>query len=385
VTETKLKPLYLALSGGGTRAMAFHAGVLKFLAEHDSLSRVQAISSVSGGSLLTGLVFHVAGYAWPSDNAYLTDIFPRIRALLADPWVEYKIAPGRVFPALSALNKKAHWLAHNLLESRWGITGDWRDIPNKPRWTVNVTNAETGKRVTISGKYLDCYQLGKTPAGHLRLADILAASAAVPGVVGPWMFDVNHSEWKKPNRQVTRNPDLIDQFERLHMYDGGLYDNLGLEEFVNVGSGFKADYQSGLVIVSDAGKPIDQKFDKSVLNPLRAYDILAIPMDQTRALRVRDFLSHVRKNPGSGLHFRLGVSLSDMTSRSGNLSLPKSLSQFSWQSVETVQHISEIDTRLQGYESDEFDNIVAHGYQSALMSTFCSIDSSDSFPLKEGY
>ena len=95
------------------------------------------------------------------------------------------------------------------------------------------------------------------------------------------MFDVNHSEWKKPNRQVTRNPDLIDQFERLHMYDGGLYDNLGLEEFVNVGSGFKADYQSGLVIVSDAGKPIDQKFDKSVLNPLRAYDILAIPMDQT--------------------------------------------------------------------------------------------------------
>ena len=26
------QPIYLALSGGGTRAMAFHAGVLKFLA-----------------------------------------------------------------------------------------------------------------------------------------------------------------------------------------------------------------------------------------------------------------------------------------------------------------------------------------------------------------
>jgi NTE family protein len=34
-------PIYLALSGGGVRAMAFHAGVLKYLAESRALDRVR--------------------------------------------------------------------------------------------------------------------------------------------------------------------------------------------------------------------------------------------------------------------------------------------------------------------------------------------------------
>ncbi|MEF9672493.1 patatin-like phospholipase family protein [Pseudomonas sp. PCH446] len=44
----------LALSGGGVRAMAFHLGVLKYLAEQQALERLTQISTVSGGSLLVG-------------------------------------------------------------------------------------------------------------------------------------------------------------------------------------------------------------------------------------------------------------------------------------------------------------------------------------------
>ena len=282
------RPIYLALSGGGTRAMAFHAGVLKFLAEESALERVKAISTVSGGSLLTGVIFHLSGYRWPSSTDYLDNIFPKIEQLLSDRFVEYKVGYARFLPDIPMIRKNAHWLT-KLIEQEWGVNGRWSDIPNKPKWTVNVTNAETGKRVTFSGKLLECYQVGKTNAENFRLANILSASAAVPGVIGPWILDVDHEKWKKPSKLVSKNPDLLDRLNQLHLYDGGLYDNLGLEEFVNVGSGIKKAYRDGVVLVSDAGKPIDQKFDRSVINPMRAYDILAIPMDQTRALRIRDF------------------------------------------------------------------------------------------------
>ncbi len=50
-------PIALALSGGGIRAMVFHLGVLRYVAEQERLEDIQCISSVSGGSLVTGLIF----------------------------------------------------------------------------------------------------------------------------------------------------------------------------------------------------------------------------------------------------------------------------------------------------------------------------------------
>ncbi|MEJ0061498.1 MAG: patatin-like phospholipase family protein [Terricaulis sp.] len=47
--------LGLALSGGGSRAIAFHLGCLRALNEIGILSRIDVISSVSGGSVLAGI------------------------------------------------------------------------------------------------------------------------------------------------------------------------------------------------------------------------------------------------------------------------------------------------------------------------------------------
>ena len=47
--------LGLALSGGGSRAIAFHLGCLRALNEIGILNRIDVISSVSGGSVLAGL------------------------------------------------------------------------------------------------------------------------------------------------------------------------------------------------------------------------------------------------------------------------------------------------------------------------------------------
>src|SRR5438046_469140 len=50
----------LALSGGGFRAMLFHAGALLRLNEFGLLSKVARISSVSGGSIASGYL----AYGW---------------------------------------------------------------------------------------------------------------------------------------------------------------------------------------------------------------------------------------------------------------------------------------------------------------------------------
>jgi NTE family protein len=51
-TETVNPRIALALSGGGFRASIFHLGVLKRLAELGWLPRVDALSTVSGGSII---------------------------------------------------------------------------------------------------------------------------------------------------------------------------------------------------------------------------------------------------------------------------------------------------------------------------------------------
>ena len=51
------RKIFLCLSGGGVRAMAFHTGVLKYMAQNEMFKRIDSISSVSAGSLLTGFIF----------------------------------------------------------------------------------------------------------------------------------------------------------------------------------------------------------------------------------------------------------------------------------------------------------------------------------------
>ena len=61
-TATDRKPIAgtaLCLSGGGSRAMLFHAGAILRLAEVGALGDIDSVSSVSGGSITAGLLARV--------------------------------------------------------------------------------------------------------------------------------------------------------------------------------------------------------------------------------------------------------------------------------------------------------------------------------------
>src|SRR5271169_6579428 len=65
----------LALSGGGFRAMLFHAGALIRLNELGILSRVARISSVSGGSIAAGYLACIWNQLGPPSSAGTFDQF----------------------------------------------------------------------------------------------------------------------------------------------------------------------------------------------------------------------------------------------------------------------------------------------------------------------
>ena len=66
-----------ALSGGGLRAAVFHCGVLQRLALDHLLEEMTFVSTVSGGSLVTGLIVCQNGHRWPSSREYLDRVLPR--------------------------------------------------------------------------------------------------------------------------------------------------------------------------------------------------------------------------------------------------------------------------------------------------------------------
>jgi NTE family protein len=82
-TETSSCRIGLALSGGGSRAIAFHLGCLRALNELGILEHVQVLSTVSGGSVIGAL------YASTDESFSLFE--SRVRELLAQglvrPWL----------------------------------------------------------------------------------------------------------------------------------------------------------------------------------------------------------------------------------------------------------------------------------------------------------
>jgi NTE family protein len=142
----------LALSGGGIRAAVFHLGVLRRLASDNLLENVSAVSTVSGGSLITAAIFSRSGMKWPSSAEYLRSTYPDLRrritsgdlfSLKAFGWA------GLTEFNLSLVRSRANVLA-KMLDRVWGVSGRLADLPDAPQWLINTTCIDTGKNWRFS-------------------------------------------------------------------------------------------------------------------------------------------------------------------------------------------------------------------------------------------
>ena len=337
----------LVLSGGGVRAMVFHLGVLRHLAECGAIEQVHKISSVSGGSLLVGLILQSAGMNWPSSAEFLSVIYPVLRSKLCGSSLQWAAAKQLLNPlnwrfALSRANILA--LA---LYKHWGVTAKLTDLPSMPEWSINGTTAETGRRFRFKPDSIGDYQLGYAHPGEFPLANALAVSAAFPGGLGPLTLAASQFAWKKRPAWES-GPEFAQPvnigFHRLHLYDGGVYDNLGLEPFFDAGNG--APKHNGIfILLSDAGAPLAKGFSHGALSPWRLKRVADIMSEQGRALRVRTFVSYLQRTSDAGAYIYIGVPNAE------------------GESSESRQHPAYFATNLSRLSYGDFDRLADHGYQ----------------------
>ncbi|HWM32064.1 MAG TPA: patatin-like phospholipase family protein [Methyloceanibacter sp.] len=252
--ETAAHTIGLALSGGGSRAIAFHLGCLRALNRLGLLDRVAILSTVSGGSVI-GAYFH----AHRGDFASFEE---KIRALLAQGLV----APMRrkLFSLLgikvaivfimvgavavgAALSKALLRLARlitprslsrqferfeirsplhrfasrtTLLEAALDDLlferATMKDLPVQPHLVVNATELRTGSAFRFGTMESGSWRWGKVHGNNVSIAHAVAASAAYPLFLPA--FD----------ETLTFEKDGELKNSRVLLTDGGIYDNLGL-------------------------------------------------------------------------------------------------------------------------------------------------------------
>ncbi|MCY3688410.1 MAG: ThiF family adenylyltransferase [Gammaproteobacteria bacterium] len=276
------KLIGLSLSGGGSRAVAFHLGTLRALEDLKLLDEVEVISAVSGGSVLTGLLGYTQA---PFANIDLNTVHFLRRGLLVPGCVKLlnplnllrlvcnvtfvglptllvdllAWSAGRVSSLSPRLRRACNYasrcswpfrrrysLTHVLADVIVDVVGAHQcDATTRQGKSIvfNACDLSTGTAFRMSNQCFGTYRRGWAPAGELRVADAIMASAAYPPAFPPF-------DWKRPF-ELNGKTDT----HRVIVTDGGVFENLGVT-VMEPGRNPQISaisYDVETIIVSDAG------------------------------------------------------------------------------------------------------------------------------------
>ncbi len=354
----------ITLSGGGLRAAVFQFGLLNRLARDQQLEDITFLSTVSGGSLAIALIFALNNGAWPASDTFLNDTTPKLRELLTTVHLQRSLYLRCAYKFWRALFSRANLMAE-AIRDRWDINLSLKDLPDTPRWLINATCYETGKSWRFDKKRMGDYQFGYVINPDCDVADAIAASAALPMLIGP--FELNTANYKWHKFGPDRGDDFISiapMLKRVHLWDGGIYENLGLESLYKMDTGPRAgiDY----LIVSDAGAPLRIKQSR-----LAAYlRLIDIGMSQIRGLRSRAVVNYFKNHPNTGLYIQLGNTVNEIIHRA-KVQLNSNINCEMCLTSQQVKTISNMKTHVKRLSELEFDLLHQHGYEVADTTMFC--------------
>ncbi|MEX2219391.1 MAG: patatin-like phospholipase family protein [Phycisphaerales bacterium] len=293
--------LALCLSGGGFRATLFHLGALRRLNELAVLARVETVTSVSGGSILNG----VLATRWSELSLGTGGVFANYDKVVADPVREFCARDLRTPLLVGTRLNPVQW--PTLVRDLGAVPGNalagayqrlclgrqLAQLPapapgGVPRFVFCATNVQTGACWHFhggpGGRMGDFYT-GYTECDGVSVAEAVAASSAFPPGFGalrlpaggrtftrvdPWGDERASSKKRKP---------LGEQAQRVVLLtDGGVYDNLGVEPVWTRG---------GCVLVSDAGRPFSSQTRCWQALVPRLRRATEVSMEQVGAVRKR--------------------------------------------------------------------------------------------------
>lgn len=289
------KKIGLALSGGGYRAAIYHLGTLKKLESLGVLSKIDRLSTISGGSI-TGAAYclhqgdfesfekkmfdslatkNVIKYvltswkfmrfALPTLLVFITFFvlqFTRISyisipILAAYFFILFKFQ-FRVLPISEIIEE-----AYNEFFFAGAVLSDLHDAPEI---AIGSTNLQTQRQFTFSKRKMEDskYAYMKPPilfdGNQFPVARAVIASSCVPFAFTPVVIDEKF--YKNPEQFGMVDPRLV---------DGGVYDNQGAHKLTQKGSSYKCE----IVIISDAGNklPFEKFYNNTFILLLRTVDL----------------------------------------------------------------------------------------------------------------
>lgn len=354
----------LALSGGGLRAAVFHFGVLQRLAQVRQLEQVSYLSTVSGASLAIALVYGLNKGIWPDSQTYIDEISPQLRKLLTTINLQHALYTKCMCKLWKVPFARANLLAE-VIRDKWGVNFSLKDLPSSPRWLINTTCYETGKNWRFDKKRMGDYQFGYVTNPDFDVANAVAASAALPAIIGPYELETTDYNWVRFPAYDEESFTPIDPIlSKVHLWDGGIYENLGLESLYKIDTGPRdgIDY----LIVSDAGAPLEIQ-----RNRLNSYlRLINIGMSQSRGLRARAVVNYFRSHPNTGVYLQIGNAVDEIILRS-KVKLDFNIDYDSVLSPGQVSFLKHIPTHVKQFTTAEFDQLYRHGYEVADTTSLC--------------
>jgi len=354
------------LSGGGVRATAFHLGLLLRLAAEGRLERVRIVSSVSGGSLAAALVYSAAGLAWPSSGAFIENVLPRARYALVEQSLQGAAVRRMLLRPWSLFGSRGDLLAQ-ALEEVWLIRGSLKELAASPRWFINATCYETGSNWRFSQQHIGDWRFGHNFEQAASIATAVAASAAIPYMAGFVHLPIQPEGWfsidpatDEPRQPITPIRDAV------RLWDGGVYENLGMEPVYKPQRGMVSATAS-LLIVGDASAHLQDHLGPSgmftwsypFIRPPRLFDITS---EQTRALRSRLLIDAIVDGRLRGSIVRLGRSAAYIDKQARR---DRSSSGAVFLSEAEVSAAARYPTNATRMTPVSFERLLRHGFETA--------------------
>jgi NTE family protein len=372
----------LALSGGGFRASVFHLGVLARLARENHLEDVMLLSTVSGGSLCAGLIYSLNGVKWPGSQVFREKIEPQARHLLTTFDMQGSLI-SRAFGTFWTLLESRAAIVSDLMQKHWNMTARLKELPPEPRWMINTTCYETGKNWRFERFRYGDYLFGYSTDTDLPLSDAVAASAGFPGLIGALGFDATQRSWiqyedrSDPFARMAGQDEeaswskvpVQPRYPMVHLWDGGVYDNNGLEGVFDFEKGWS--YHFGFLIVSDAsGRAKEEAFRKGIPTLMRLSS--GIMMQQVRSLRARAMLERLQNHAqdDQGVFLQMGDTCQYILESAGHADWIPKFSSGSM-SAEDVILAENFPTVIRKLTPEEYERLYHHGYEVAD-ATLCA-------------
>lgn len=267
------------LSGGGYRAMLFHAGAVFRMNELGLLKTLNRVSSVSGGSM-TAAALALAYPKFQYDAAGRVPVADLAKTFLkpildqANDSIDVGAAFGGINPFSSAAKQAAKSYEKNITKG-----AKLAQVTASPTFVFNATSLMTGAVVRFRSDYIADYHIGTMTGLDIPLSQVVAASAGFPPVLSPTVIDISSAKSDpKTAGPLAREPYI----KTAVLTDGGVYDNLGTETVWK---------RCRNILVSNAGKPFGFEDDPKHNWLEQSLRIIDIVMDQAENLRER-ILSH---------------------------------------------------------------------------------------------